>query len=64
MRKRDEPAFPVTTDVIQFGSGMTKLEYTAIQIHAARFGADTFQTSEDSVEEANYLWDELEGDSK
>lgn len=66
MRKRDEPAFPVTLPVSQTGAGLTKLEYTAIQMHAAMLSNHELGCNatpyivEQVMCEANALWDELE----
>lgn len=63
MRKRDEPAFPVNSDVNPAGvsAGLTKLEYTAIQAMQGLLAnkADG-PIIKQAMSFAIVLWDELE----
>ena len=43
-------------------TGLTKLEYAAIHIHAARLNKDSLATVEGSVNEANWLFNQLEAE--
>lgn len=73
MRKRDEPAFPITgiqdNDESRPVGGLTKLEYTAIQVLAGiltgRYVALADEkgrawSASEAVKHAHALWDELE----
>lgn len=64
-RKRDEPAYPAVANAYQH-PGLTKLEATAIQLHAALLANPqswenrSEELARMALEEANALWDELE----
>jgi hypothetical protein len=70
MKNRDMPANPNKhgvrwideNDQVQSANadGLTKLEYAAIHIHAARYGRTSTVLCKNSIAEAHELFDQLE----
>ena len=64
MKDRNKPAKPIWTENMiigdDAGSGLTKLEYAAIHIHAAKITNKNNIDPHWSLHEANRIFDELE----
>lgn len=59
MKNRDMPATGMMNDN-EYEPGLTKLEYAAINFHAARLVNNKFAHPQNAFEEANLFFDELE----